>query len=118
MKTVAVIQARMNPGSRAEEMPLSFPGFVDAPRDEAVRRAVESGHVVSLFFVGREFLMKVRDVGLEAVQLYGIALESSSHRGADGVDDAGLGNNVVSHVEGVQRAGVSQEWILGMVIGL
>ena len=114
----AVVQTRMNPGPRAKEMPIPLPCLVDASRDEAVRRSIKTGQVVHLLLGERELLVKVCDVGLEAVQLDGELLEGSPHCRADGVDDAGLGDDVVARAQCIERAGFCEEWILGMVVWL
>ena len=52
------------------------------------------------------------------MELNGIALEGASHSGADGVDDTGLRDDVVIHVEGIRRAGIGEERVLWMVVRL
>ena len=60
--------------------------------------------------------MTVGAVELKTVDLNGIAVEGASHSRADGVDDAGLRDDVVVHIERIQRTGIGEERILWMVV--
>ena len=80
----------MKTRSRGEEVALPLPCSVNAPRDEAVSGPEEAREIGSLLLGDRELRVVVRDVGLKAMKLNGIALEGTAHSGADGVDDTGL----------------------------
>jgi hypothetical protein len=94
------------------------PGLVHTSRDEAVHAALEASYVIHLLLSGRAFLVDVADVYLEAVQPNGILFKRASHGRADDVDDAGLRNDVVVHVEGVERTSIREQRVLGMMIRL
>jgi hypothetical protein len=97
-------------------MPLPLPGSVDASGDEAVSGPEESREVGSLLLGDRKLFVGVIDIQLEAVELNGILLEGTANRRADGVDDAGFGDDVVVHIEGIEGAGIGDKRILWMVV--
>ena len=99
-------------------MSLSFPNLVDASRDKAVHGTEEARQVFPLVLCNGKYLVEMGDVGFEAVDLNGILFEGAADRRADDIDDAGLGDDVVVHIESVQRAVLGEQRVFLMVIGL
>ena len=106
----------MYPRPATEHMAFSIPGLVHASGDEAVSRSKEIRQVVHLLIGGGEFFMQVIDARLKAVNLNGMLFEGAPHSRADDVDDAGLGNDVVVRVQGIEGRALGEERIIWMMI--
>ncbi len=87
------------------------------PCDEGVGVLKELMGVFHVFLSSGNERMIVIDVSFVRVDVDGVPFQGTSDAGADNIDDAGLGDDLIIETEGIRRAVVSQQSVVQPMIG-